>query len=468
MKTEVAIVWFRNDLRLHDHLALTAATDRAEKIVPVVCIDPRQFSVTAHGFPKTGPFRARFLLESVADLRDNLRAIGGDLAIRIGEPEKIIPALARRLGARAVFTHREIADEERRVTRRLDRVLAAEGILLEEFPGNFLYQPEDIPFASNDVPEVFSQFRKGVEKESSVRPPLPTPLHLECPRFDAGTLPTLGELGLEEPEPEPRTILSFRGGETASLKRLRSYIWEKDLLKNYKKTRNGLLGDYSSKFSPWLAQGCLSAREIHAEVRRYERLRLKNQSTYWLIFELIWRDYFRYAFMRWGNAYFHEHGLTGLSPRRHHDPERLQAWMLGETGIPFVDANMIELRRTGFMSNRGRQNVASFLVKDLKQNWTIGAAWFESMLIDYDVHSNWGNWAYVAGVGNDPRNNRSFSIPKQAWTYDRRGTYVRQWIPELAGLPEDTIHQPHREVAPALAAESIYRKPMVRLRSFEE
>jgi deoxyribodipyrimidine photo-lyase len=253
------------------------------------------------------------------------------------------------------------------------------------------------------------------------------------------------------------------GGERPGLQRLYSYFWQKDLLKRYKQTRNGLLGDYSSKFSVWLAHGCLSPREIHAQVHRYERQRTKNQSTYWLVFELIWRDFFRFAFLKHGNRFFHAQGIADRAPYARWSKSRFLAWTRGETGVPFVDANMIELRKTGFMSNRGRQNVASFLVHDLHLPWRAGAAWFEHLLLDYDVQSNWGNWAYVAGVGNDPRPNRKFKILRQAEKYDAKGHYVRTWLPELEHLPNEHVHAPHAMKDPPLPDGNIYRGPLVDL-----
>ena len=225
--------------------------------------------------------------------------------------------------------------------------------------------------------------------------------------------------------------------------RLNSYFWQEDLLKVYKETRNGLLGaDYSSKFSPWLAHGCLSPRYIFEEVKKYEAERKKNQSTYWLIFELIWRDYFRFVAKKYGNRIFLQSGIRNQNMEAKGSKRIFQKWINGETGIPFIDANMIELKQTGFMSNRGRQNVASFLVKDLKINWTWGASYFESVLLDYDPCSNWCNWNYVAGVGNDPRENRYFNILSQAERYDPKGLYVKHWLPVLENVPNNFVHTP--------------------------
>ena len=203
-----------------------------------------------------------------------------------------------------------------------------------------------------------------------------------------------------------------------------------------------LYADDSSKFSPWLALGCISPRYIYEQVKKYECDRLGNDSTYWLVFELLWRDYFRFVAKKHGDKLFYRTGLRGMDIPWKQDWKRFELWTTGNTGFPLVDANMRELSLTGFMSNRGRQNVASFLTKNLGIDWRMGAEWFESLLIDYDPCSNWGNWNYTAGVGNDARGFRFFNINKQSQDYDPQGTYIKHWLPELASLPANKIHQP--------------------------
>jgi deoxyribodipyrimidine photo-lyase len=152
-----------------------------------------------------------------------------------------------------------------------------------------------------------------------------------------------------------------------------------------------------------------------------------NDSTYWLIFELLWRDYFRFVAAKYGTKIFQAQGICKKETQWQHDVARFESWRTGNTGVDFIDANMKELLLTGFMSNRGRQNVASFLTKDLGIDWRWGAAWFESQLMDYDVCSNWLNWAYVAGVGNDPREDRYFNIESQVRKYDPDNHYTKLW-----------------------------------------
>ncbi|TNE43553.1 MAG: DASH family cryptochrome [Deltaproteobacteria bacterium] len=437
-----AIVWFKTDLRLHDHAPLTQALEEHDQVLGVYCLNPSDFAPTRWGWPKTGPHRARFLLESLEALSQECQTRDGKLVVLWGAPEQELPALATKMGASAVYAHAEIAHDEKKQEAAVKAALSIPFLTNE---GNQLYPSEELPFTAQDIPDIFTQFRKGVEKYSAVAAPLPKPAKI--PYWDddvpAFSLPTLGGLGLKAPEVDDRQVLPFEGGEQAGLNRLDAYLWETDCIASYKKTRNKLLGaNYSSKFSPWLALGCLSPRTIYAKIQHYEEERVANSSTYWLFFELLWREYFRWVMQKYDNQFFLPGGIKGTRPYHRPNPELFEQWQYGFTGMPFVDANMRELHQTGFMSNRGRQNVASFLVKDLCLDWRKGASYFESMLLDYDVCSNWGNWAYVAGVGNDPREQRYFNVLLQAQRYDAKGRYVRQWIPELAPLPDTLIHTP--------------------------
>jgi deoxyribodipyrimidine photo-lyase len=448
MAAKKSIVWFRQDLRLHDNEALTEALGNSDQIIPVYVFDERIFKGETRwfGFPKTGRYRARFILESVENLRKNLRAKGSELIVRFGKPEEEILKIANDEKTSWVFCNRERTQEEVVVQDALEEGLWSIGQEMRYSRGKMLYYTADLPFPVNQTPDIFTQFRKEVERFIPVRPPLPTPNEIPTvlSHLKPGVIPTLEDLGHEPFSWDERVVLPFEGGEDAGLARLRHYLWESDAAATYKETRNGLLGsDYSTKFSPWLAQGCLSPKMIYAEVKRYELERVKNKSTYWIIFELLWRDFFRLMGKKYGNKIFLRGGTKGEADNRlRNDEHLLKLWVEGRTGVPFIDANMREIEKTGFMSNRGRQNVASFLVKDLKVNWQMGAEYFESMLIDYDPTSNWGNWNYVAGVGNDPRENRYFNILTQATRYDPKGEYVKTWLPELSDLPCEKVHRP--------------------------
>ncbi|CAH1793089.1 unnamed protein product [Owenia fusiformis] len=242
--------------------------------------------------------------------------------------------------------------------------------------------------------------------------------------LDPQQLPTMSDLGVQEIAPDKRSAFPFSGGETSALDRLNKYLWETDSVAVYKETRDGMVGsDYSTKFSTWLANGCLSPRQIYWELKKYESKRTSNQSTHSVVFELLWRDYFKYVGLKHGDKLFNLDGIMGKQIEWKQDQKLFEAWKEGRTGVPYVDANMREMAATGYMSNRGRQNVASFLTNDLKLDWRMGAEWFESMLIDHDVCSNYGNWQYSAGIGNDPSQDRKFNVVKQGLDYDPQGEY---------------------------------------------
>lgn len=446
-KANRVVVWFRQDLRLHDNEALYNAMKRGIEIIPIYVFDERVFKgTTEYGFRKTAQYRAKFIIESVNDLRNSFRQLGIDLIVRVGQPEVEVHKLAVETKAAWVFCNIERTYEEIKVQDSLETKLWSAGKELYYSRGKMLYYTQDLPFPISQTPDIFTHFRKEVEKYIRIREPFaaPTSFNRWTCLVEAGEIPALEDLDYENYEPDERAVIPFKGGETEALARLRYYLWDTDLAKTYKETRNGLVGgDYSTKFSPWLAQGCLSPKQVYFELKKYEKARGKNKSTYWVFFELLWRDFFRLMGKKHKNDIFKKGGTKGeINPKWRDDMQKFSIWSEGRTGVPFIDANMRELNLTGFMSNRGRQNVASFLVKDLNINWQIGAEYFESLLIDYDVCSNWCNWNYVAGVGSDPREDRYFNILSQAKRYDPKGEYVKLWLPELADVPEDKVHQP--------------------------
>jgi deoxyribodipyrimidine photo-lyase len=428
MKTN--IVWFKTDLRLHDNETLVKAIEQSDEILPVYCFDEAHYNTTEFGFKKIGNFRTQFLLEALQDLDNSLRAIGSGLIIVRGKPHEELDKLVQKYNVKKIFAKKEVAHEEKLTQELVEKQIWKHNCALETFSTSTLYHALDLPFSIKDIPNVFTVFRKQVEKESSIRNIFEKPLKIQSPTIEPIQLPRIEQLGLQNSTTDKRAAIVLRGGETEGIKRIQHYFFETKAIANYKETRNGMIGsDYSTKFSAWLAMGCLSPREIYYELKKYENQFGANESTYWLEFELLWRDYFRFMMKKYHHKFFLQHGIqTKTEKLNNHNQELLQTWIDGETGIDFIDANMIELKLTGFMSNRGRQNVASYLCNDLKLDWRYGAAYFEQQLIDYDVCSNWGNWAYLAGVGNDPRGNRYFNIEKQANDYDKDKLFRKLWL----------------------------------------
>ena len=429
------LVWLRRDLRLDDNALFDTLSNGAA--LPVYCFDPAQFAPDAYiGQPKTGPHRAAFLWQTVQDLRRRLQAIGSDLYVAHGAPADVLPDLARRFGATHLRYQRENTPEEQATEAAVEAAVKARGVrILPPVDGLTLFRLEDLPFPLHRFPLGFSKFRHEAEARTPVLPPLPAPSAL--PPYptalgNGGALPTLLTLGDFSPEAvavDPRTAHPFRGGEAAALARLHDYVWGRRLVQTYKQTRNGLVGEaFSSKLSAWLAIGALSPRRVWHEVTRFEAEFGRTDDTYWLRFELLWRDFFQFVARRVGPDLFRRAGLRGQAPRfTKPNPQGLQRWTEGRTGAPFVDAAMRELHLTGWTSNRMRQNVASYLINTQLVDWRLGAAWFESRLVDYDPASNWGNWQYLAGTGTDAREGRAFDINQQARAYDPRGEYQRYW-----------------------------------------
>ncbi|XP_065849649.1 cryptochrome DASH, chloroplastic/mitochondrial isoform X2 [Euphorbia lathyris] len=404
----ISIVWFRNDLRILDNEALLKAWVSSDSILPVYCVDPRLFHTTFHfGFPKTGALRAQFIMECLADLKKNLMKRGLNLLIRHGLPEQILPSLAKSFTAHTVYAQMETCSEELNVERLVSKALnqgSSNSPKLQLVWGSTMYHIDDLPFDTSSLPDVYTQFRKSVEAKCSIRRCVKIPKSLApSPSVeDWGSVPTMDQLRLEPQKVDKG--MKFLGGETAALNRVHEYFWKK--------------------------------------VKRYEKERQANDSTYWVLFELIWRDYFRFLSIKCGNSLFRLGGPRNVKQTWSQDPKLFESWRDGTTGYPLIDANMKELSTTGFMSNRGRQIVCSFLVRDMGIDWRMGAEWFETCLLDYDPCSNYGNWTYGAGVGNDPREDRYFSIPKQAQNYDSEGEYVAYWLPELKRLQKDMRHFP--------------------------
>ncbi len=427
---KTAIVWFKTDLRIEDNETLVKAIAISENIIPVYCFDESHFETTSYGFKKTGSFRAQFLLESLQDLDARLKTLGSGLIILKGKPEIEIPKIVNQFKAQKVFAKREVAFEERQTEKKVQDELFKVRCELEKISTSTLYHAEDLPFSIKDIPDVFSNFRKKTEKDSQIRAPFEAPAKINSPKIPPLELPTLEALGLTKTTIDSRAVLQFKGGETEAIQRLHHYFYDTQCLSSYKETRNGMVGaDYSSKFSAWLAMGCISARFIYAEIKKYEKQFGANDSTYWLVFELLWRDFFRFMFKKHQTKFFLYEGIkTEKVNSKSLNEKLLSQWMNGATNSDFINANMLELQQTGFMSNRGRQNVASYFCNELNMDWRFGAAYFEQELIDYDVCSNWGNWAYLVGVGNDPRGHRYFNIEKQAADYDKKKSFRKLWL----------------------------------------
>lgn len=419
------LFWFRNDLRLHDQPALQAACAGGTRhLVPVFCL-PDADEMTRWGFARIGAQRFAWLAQALRDLQEQLARLNCPLLLVHGPASRALPQLALALGADRLVCEDIAAPEEQAEVA----ALRAAGLQVQTVWQSSLLDPAQLPWDAAGLPAIFTQFRQQVERARLVPPsPLPAPAMLPpwpaaftVPAHLCATSPVHGATL------DPRSSLAgLDGGETGGLAHLRRYLARK-LPDTYKQTRNGLSGlDYSSKWSPWLATGAVSARRVLAELRQYEAAHGASDGSYWLWFELLWRDYFRFLHLQHGVRLYHGRGISQLAPPTH-DAAHFERWRCGETGQPLVDAAMRELSATGYLSNRLRQVAASYLIYELAGDWRAGAAWFESQLVDYDVYSNQGNWLYIAGRGSDPRGGRRFNLDKQTAEHDAHGAYRRLW-----------------------------------------
>jgi len=527
-KGNILVYLIRRDLRVADnpilHHLTTSSDHGYTHLLPIYVFPSHQIEISGFlkdgekspyaparssvgGYWRCGPHRAKFVAQSVWDLKQSLEQLGSGLVLRVGSPVEVLKQVAdafkdKDLTIGGVHMTDEKSSEEVEEQQSIKEVCDERNIdfklwLDEKYyiddRDNGLEKPKDLP-------DVFTSYRKSQEplrerpRSALPRPdkakmlPLPEaskvpgqagpfvePASLED--LESRLLQPLQEI-MTNPPKNPGDVQSahpFSGGETKAWERLEHLI-KSGGMTSYKDTRNGLLGtEFSTKLSAWLALGCVTARQVHHELVKFEDgtdQRYKdgtgfgngeNDGTRGVRFELLWRDYMRLCTMKFGRKLFRLHGFRdkanynkewksadpssanrNQNPSAHEVAKLLERVFNGTTGLGLIDASQRELYHTGYTSNRARQNVASFLTKYLDIDWRLGAEWYEMLLVDYDVSSNWSNWQYVAGVGNDPRGDeRKFNPVKQAFDYDKDGSYVKSWLPELRGLERlECVFQP--------------------------
>jgi len=426
------IVWFRRDLRLHDQPALTWAAEQAAPIVALFVVDP----ALVRG-PSASSNRTWFVLESVRALRRSLEATGTELVVRVGDPRTIVPDLAASVGAEAVVVSRDHAPYGRARDRAIAEALAATGIAWHARRGNLIHEPEEIRTQAGRPFGVYSPFLRAWQRLDR-RVVLDAPARLDVGRpagLDPGPIPTLADLGLgEEPSADPDRLPE--PGEPAARARLAR--WLEHGIDAYADTRDRLdLEDGTSRLSPDLHLGLLSPLEA------FERAAGAGDGRRTFRKELVWREFYAHVL-------FHEPAVRHRAFRPAFDTvawstdaDVLEAWRRGRTGYPVIDAAMRQLAATGWMPNRARMLVASFLTKDLLVDWRSGEAHFLRELVDGDVASNNGGWQWAASTGTDPQPYfRIFHPVTQGRRHDPDGAYVRRWLPELVAVPTARIHAP--------------------------
>jgi len=416
MKKRV-LYWLQNDLRLVDNEILSELAEFNGELDLVYVIEPRWFRQTNFQSKPYGTHKYNFLLESLAAFAKELEKLGQTLHVITGEPEQVITQRLRKYEIEALVCTEQVGTYEQKQLGKIKALCPQ--VTVKTYQQDTLFKASDLPFQLDNLPKNFTAFRKKVEAESTfIAAPLqpvsylPHPVQL-CPENTVDDAPTRS--------------CSFKGGLIAAQQHCRQYFSSK-APSSYKETRNELDGfSNSTKFSIWLAGGEISAKQLYREVEIYELQNGANESSYWIKFELLWREYFKWHAMQIGAKLFHFNGLKHSAPLTTFNSHRFNAWCQGCTPFALVNAIMHELNATGYISNRSRQIAASCLVNEFALDWRYGAAYFEQQLIDYDVAANWGNWQYIAGVGVDPRGGRHFHINKQTALYDPLARYIDIW-----------------------------------------
>lgn len=430
-----AIVWFRQDLRLHDNEAIEQAIRLADEILYVYIFDERVFlGNTKFGFPKTNSIRANFIKESIDDLKQSLNTNGAQLQLFLGKPEEIIFELAKKYKTSWVFCNRERTFEELNVQDKLEKNLWSIGQEIIYSRGKLLYHTQDLPFPIAHAPDSFTTFRKEVEKIVSIREPIPQPINykpLEIAEYQ--------EFDYQLLNLSQNNYSTFKGGESNGILKLKEILLEISKLgsKQFNQVEN--IGDFYSKLSPWLAQGCISPKLIYKELKDFESEFGSNDITYQFFIKLLWRDYYRLIGKKYEQKIFLNTKIfSNNSKIGKIDFVVFEKWQSGKTGIPIIDAIMSELNQTGYINKKCREIVSSFLIFELEINWQMGAEYFESQLIDYDVCSNWCNWNFIA---HHPKEYH-LNVFRQAKSIDSEGKYVKLWLENFDNVPIEKIQTP--------------------------
>ncbi|AOT08073.1 DASH family cryptochrome [Pseudoalteromonas luteoviolacea] len=427
-----ALYWFTDDLRLQDNLALNSTLYASNSIMFIYVLDEYLFSATNFNHVHLGDKRFKFIQQSLVDLSEKIQRLGYELYIFKGHSRAVLNRLITHMGIEVVGCHLGSGYDERRTLQHIKS--DNDSVRFIHQHNNLMFGPQQLE--AKDLTGSFSKFRKKADKltvslpvEDMFSETLPLPLSVG----DALTADDRYKLDNEIHS----SAGQIEGGENVAHKYLEEYFSTQSA-SSYKLTRNALDGKYNStQFSPYLSVGNISPRQIINRLDMYEQKQGANDSTYWIRFELMWRDFFHHKAIQKGSNLFKFAGERGVRPLTTYYPQRFKRWCNGTTEYPLVNACMRELNETGFMSNRGRQIVASCLVNELQVDWRYGAAYFQQQLIDYDVASNWGNWQYIAGVGDDPRGGRHFNIGKQAQMYDPDGAFQNKWSSDGEQIASD-------------------------------
>lgn len=436
------IVWIRRDMRLHDHQALTAACEECDEVVPLFVFDEPLLKSQ-----QFGAACVNFMLGCLHGLASSLARHGVALAWRRGEPVEEVVQAAREWHVDVVYWNRDYEPRAMARDRQVVQQLAEAGVSVRTFKDHVMFESDEIRGATGEPLQRYSAFRtRWWTKWHATKPsPLPIPGSLKLkaarPIHSAGPLPTAADLGYDLVTPW------IQPGEQSARTRLRWFVGGP--IHRYVDARNEPGRDGTSQLSPHFRFGTLSSRTaIHAawEVMGKGGRVSRSDVLAW-IDELIWREFFQQVLASFPRVVAGPFRHAAVPPSREPGPERerlFRAWCEGKTGYPIVDAGMRQLTRTGWMHNRVRMIVASFLIKDLRIDWQSGERHFMRQLLDADVAANNGNWQWCASTGTDAmRGYRIFNPVLQSKKFDPDGRFIRDYVPELARVANRWIHEPH-------------------------
>ena len=418
------IVWFKiSDLRIRDHEPLFTANQADNSIIHIFIWDCRWDDKTENDILIMGKYKKNFLKESLYNLSENLKKINIHLNLYFGKTEDILINIINKHNVKNIYTHQDNVYDMNKLTENTS-------VKIESFWNNTMYHINDLPFPIKELPDSFTDFKKNMT--FNVKKEFFTKSNNKSIKLDNSI--KLNDIDI------PEATIIIKGGEDAGWEQLKSFFYKTNNILKYNHERHNLTNTWD--LSPWLDFGCLSAKSIFYQIKMYEKSKQKNNSTYLYWLDMLLKDYYKFKSIKIGNDLFKQNGVTNKIYNYSNNKGSLQKWIDGQTGIPLIDAFMNQIKNTGLISNKGRLIVSSFLINDLNLDWTLGAEYFNKMLINSETSYNYGIMQYIAGLGSLTDNHIYFNPIKQAKILDKNCDYIKHWIPELKDISINDLVDP--------------------------
>lgn len=438
------IVWFRKDLRITDHAPLLAAIAEGNALLCLYIYEKQEMSAYLQGFEKNSPARVRFLYETLQDLHASLRHYGQGLKVLAGDPLQVFSELISNFNINKIFSHITLGEEEDRISGKLKHFFSASNIIWEEYAGSTLFFLDDLPYKVQNIPDRLKEFRSSVASYTLIRKPLGIPETMPLPPENCNYPDVIWIEECEKLKQTPVESAWILGGEVHARHLLSEFI---NLVMENPQTiecKDYLDINTWSSLKAYVSIGSLSVRYMYACLKKFESNKYLKPILQTYYDRLVTRDYFWFLHNKYGEQFYQASGMVGYHVAWMTNLDDFQQWQKGKTGYPIVDALMRQLTTVGYLSNKGRMVLASFLIKNLGIDWRWGAAWFEYHLLDFDASSNAGNWQTIAGLGVDNQNYRYVNIPQQGALLDPDGDFIRKWLPELTSISVPKLYAPEK------------------------